>query len=47
MTVCVSVTMLPLFVPVALTLNSETPPTPTVNAPVTAALPDIVTDPVN
>ena len=45
--VCISVTTLPNLVPVSETLNSETPPTPTVNAPVTAALPDILTEPVN
>jgi hypothetical protein len=39
--------MLPNLVPVALTVNSAFPPTPTVKAPVTAALPDIVADPVN
>jgi hypothetical protein len=39
--------MLPLFVPAALTVNSGKPPIPTVNAPVTAALPDTVSDPVN
>ena len=35
------------MVPVALTVNSELPPIPTVKAPVTAALPDTLTEPVN
>ena len=39
--------MLPNLVPVSKTMNSAFAPTPTVNAPVTAALPDIVTEPVN
>ena len=45
--VWISVTTLPLFVPVAFTMNSAFPPKPTLNAPVTAALPDIDTEPVN
>jgi hypothetical protein len=45
--VWVSVTMLPNLVPVAFTMNSAFPPKPAVNVPVTAALPDIDTEPVN
>jgi hypothetical protein len=39
--------MLPNLIPVAFTTSSAFPPTPAVNVPVTAALPDIETEPVN